>query len=61
MSYNNVLLYVRSIVIDPIRRQCLYNGSAPYWQPSNVAVSQLCPEGRPLISEGVAELGSKVS
>jgi len=53
--------YVTLIVIDQIRRQCLYNGSAPYWQPSNVNVSLLCPEGRPVISEQVAELGNKVS
>jgi len=63
VSYSNVLMYcyIRLIVIDQIRRQCLYNGSAPYWLPSNVTISLLCPEGEPIISERVAELGSNVS
>ncbi|XP_065912743.1 adhesion G protein-coupled receptor E3-like isoform X2 [Dysidea avara] len=44
-----------------IRRRCVYNGSAPYWQPNNITVSQMCPEGRPVISERVAELGNRVA
>ena len=63
MSYNNVVVscYVVLCVIDRIRRWCVYNGSAPYWQPNNITVSQMCPEGRPVISERVAELGNRVS
>ena len=48
------------ILLEYIRRECVYDGMSTYWYPNSNIAQQLCPSGTQRVSDGLGMIANQV-